>query len=47
MKTRKTALQLVFTLLLLLQPIALLAANTYYVDSVACDDTFPGSTTQP
>ncbi len=47
MKTRKTILLLTFTLLLLLQPIALLAANTYYVDSVACDDTFPGSTTQP
>ncbi|MFI5110085.1 MAG: choice-of-anchor Q domain-containing protein [Terriglobales bacterium] len=47
MKTRKTALQLVFSLLLLLQPMAALAANTYYVDSVACDDTFPGSATQP
>ena len=47
MKARNIALQLVLPLSLLLQPIAALAGNTYYVSNSGCDDTAPGSLGQP
>jgi len=48
MKLSKIALQLVFAIssLFLAQPLAF-AGSTYYVDSSACNDSFPGSATQP
>jgi hypothetical protein len=51
MKPHKIALPSAFTVvvlfILILQPVASLAANVYYVDSTACDDSFPGTVTQP